>query len=77
MDSLVRVIVGALWSCATWTPKKIREECSVSSLLICHKLDEISIRSCQAGCRKVLFGELYQDVMEEVKLDPFLVETEK
>jgi len=71
------VVVCALRCCATRPAEQVGEESGVASLLIGHELDKVSVRGGQPGSGKVGLGEGSEDVVEEIELDPLLVQAEK
>lgn len=56
------------------TAENVREHRGMPDLLVCHELDEESVISVDAGGLKLLHGELGQAVVEQIELDPFLVQ---
>lgn len=72
-DSVDRVVVldALYWCCST---EDVCDQSGMSNLLVGHELDEEPIVGSQASILKVLNRELRKTEMEEVKLDPFLVQ---
>jgi hypothetical protein len=71
------VVVCALRSRASRTSEKVAEKRSVPRFLIGHKLNEKAIRWSEASCGEVLLAESSKNVVEEIKLNPLLVESKK
>jgi len=66
------VIVGALnWRSLT---KHIGEKGCVTRLLLGHELDQAAVLSSETGGKEVFLGEDGKTVIEEVELNPLLVE---
>jgi hypothetical protein len=63
-----------LWGSTAWSTEQIGEQGCVSRLLISHELDEKSVTWSQACSRELLLRECSEDIMEEIQLDPLLVQ---
>lgn len=77
VEGLEWVVVGTHWSGAAWSSKHVGEEGGVSGLLVGHELDEVHIRLGEVQLGKVGLVEAGENVVEEIQLDPLLVESEK
>jgi hypothetical protein len=73
-NSAVGVVVGALRRSSL--AKHVGEEGGVTSLLDSHEGNVGAVLSSETSVEEVLFGEDSKTVVEQVKLDPLLVETE-
>lgn len=73
-DGGVRVVVGALHGCLG--TEDVADQGGVADFLVCHKFDQESIGCSQSGGLKVGDGEAGETIMEEVQLDPLLVENQ-
>lgn len=54
----------------------VRQECGVSYLLVGHELDERDVLGSYTGGGELVLAEPVDDVVEQVELDPFLVQAE-
>jgi len=72
-DGAVGVVVGALGRSSL--AEHVGEEGGVATLLLSHEGDVGAVLSSQTGVEEVLRGEDGETVVEQVELDPFLVET--
>jgi hypothetical protein len=63
-----------LWGSTDWSTKQIGEQSCVSRLLISHELDKEPITWSQACSRELLLRECSENIMEEIQLDPLLVQ---
>lgn len=66
-----------LWSRAAGAAEEVAQESSMSVLLVGHELDEKAITWGKTRLGELLVAECGEDVMEEIELNPFLVETKK
>lgn len=73
-DRFVGVVVGALGR--RRLAEHVGEKRGVSTFLDGHELDVGTVFSGETGLEEVLLGEDGEAVVEEVQLDPFLVEAE-
>lgn len=73
-DGAVRVVVGALRRSSL--AEHVAQKGGVATLLLGHEGDVGAILSSQTGVEEVLCREDGETVVEQVELDPFLVETE-
>ena len=71
-DRGVRVVIGALDRCLR--AKDVGDQCSVSRFLVCHKFDEEAVLGGESCSFEICDGELGKPVMEEIELNPFLVQ---
>jgi hypothetical protein len=72
-NSAVGVVVGALRSSSL--AEHVGEQSSVTSFLNSHESNVGAVFSSKASVKEVLVGEDSKTVVEQVKLDPLLVET--
>jgi hypothetical protein len=49
----------------------------MASFLVSHELNEESVTGCQASSSELLLGESSQDAVEEIQLNPLLVQAQK
>ena len=68
------VVVGTLL-CGSRS-EDVGQELGMSSLLVCHELEQTTLVGVDAGVFKLCHGECLQAIVEEIKLDPLLIETE-
>jgi hypothetical protein len=72
-DSGEGVVVSALrWGGVS---EHVGQQGGVSLLLLSHELDQRAVLGSESGSNEVLLGEDSKTVVEQVKLDPLLVET--
>jgi len=76
-NSLERIVVGTLRGSTSWTTEQAGEESGMTSFLNSHESDKFSVGGGQTGGLEVLFGEPGKNVVEKVKLNPFLVQTKE
>lgn len=74
MDSAVGIIVSALRR--RCLAEHVGEKRGVSLLLVGHEVDECLIFDADSGCGKILCSEGGETIVEQIKLDPFLIQAE-
>ena len=68
------VVVGTLL-CGSRS-EDVGQELGMSSLLVCHELEQATLIGVDTGVLKLCHGECLQTIVEEIELDPLLVETQ-
>jgi hypothetical protein len=70
----IRIVVCALNG--STDAKNVGDQCCMANFLICHELDQEAVLSRETSCLKIFGGKSCQAIMEQIELNPFLVQSE-